>query len=382
MVRVASYNVENLFERPNAFTTSNWAEGEPILSAYKEVNALFAKDNYSAGDKKKMLDLLVKLDIYSKNSAGAIRRKNSISPRWAWLRKNKGKFDSEPGDKNKDIEIIATGRNNWIGWVELAKSPTDDTGTRMTARVIKDVNADIIGIIEAEDRPSLVKLNNDLLGKLYSHVMLIDGNDERGIDVGIMTKKDFNIGNIKSNVDSRDSTGLIFSRDCPQYTITTPNGTVLHVLVNHLKSQSGGGGSKRKRQADEIRLIVDKLIGQGQHVIVMGDFNEGPQVAGQSAPNLVPLFNNNSKLIDCYSLGQFDTGNRPGTFDTCTLRNRFDYIMISQSLVPKFRGGAVFRNGLWGSRETRPTDWVTYPDILNPSQQASDHGLVYIDLDL
>jgi endonuclease/exonuclease/phosphatase family metal-dependent hydrolase len=382
MLRIASFNVENLFERPNAFNTASWAKGEPVLNAYKEVNALFAKSDYSTSDKKKMRDLLVELDIYSKNKAGAVHRKNSISPRWAWLRKNRGKFDSEPKDKNLDVEIIAKGRNDWIGWVELAKSPVDDTGTRMTARVIKDANADIIGIVEAEDRPSLVRLNKELLDKMYSHVMLIDGNDERGIDVGIMTKKGFDIETIKSNVDKADNTGLIFSRDCPQYTISTPKKVTLHVLVNHLKSQSGGGGTKRKRQAVEIRTIVDELISRKQHVIVLGDFNEGPKVAGQHAPNLGPLYDNNSKLVDSYSLSQFQIGNRPGTFDTCGLSNRFDYILISQSLVESFRGGGIIRNGLWGSRTKRPMDWETYPEITNSSQQASDHGLVYIDLDI
>jgi endonuclease/exonuclease/phosphatase family metal-dependent hydrolase len=382
MVRIASFNVENLFERPKAFNTSSWAEGEPVLNAYKEVNELFAKEIYSTDDKKKMVDLLVKLDIYSRNDAGAIRRKYSVSPRWAWLRKNRGKFDSEPREKNLDVVIIAKGRNDWIGWVELSKETIDFTGTRMTAKVIKDVNADIIGIVEAEDRPSLVKLNNEMLGKMYSHVMLIDGNDDRGIDVGIMTKKDFNIEYIKSNVDRKDNTGLIFSRDCPQYTLSTPNGTTIHILLNHLKSQSNGGDSKRKRQAEEVRVIADELINEGQHVIIMGDFNEGPKVVGQPAPNLSPLYDNNSQLVDCFSLGQFKVGACPGTYDTCGIRNRFDYIMISKSLVTGFKGGAVIRNGLWGSRSTKPKDWTIYPEITNFSQQASDHGLVYIDLDL
>jgi hypothetical protein len=116
----------------------------------------------------------------------------------------------------------------------------------MTARVIQDVNADIIGIVEAEDRPSLVRFNQELLGGFYRHVMLVDGNDERGIDVAIMTRNNFEIESIRSNVDTEDRTGNVFSRDCPQYEVQTPNGTVVHVLVNHFKSQSGGGGTKRQ----------------------------------------------------------------------------------------------------------------------------------------
>jgi len=382
MVRIASFNVENLFARPKAFNTADWSVGRPALNAYREVNALFSNTTYSAADKQQIRDLLVVLDIYSVNSNGAIRRKRTQSPRWAWLRKNRGKFDRQPNDPTQNVEIIANGRADWIGWVELAKEPTDETGTRMIARVIQDVGADIIGIVEAEDRPSLARFNNELLGGLYQHVMLVDGNDERGIDVGIMTGNNFEIESIRSNVDTEDATGTVFSRDCPQYEVHTPSGTVVHVLVNHFKSQSGGGGPKRQRQAAEVRRIVDGLVAQGQHVVVLGDRNEGPATAGSQADNLRALFDNNSPLVDCYALPTFQVGNRPGTFDSCGLRNRLDYILISHSLLPNFTGGGVFRNGLWGSRVTRPTAWITYPDITKSSEQASDHAAVFVDLNI
>ncbi|HEY3165802.1 MAG TPA: endonuclease/exonuclease/phosphatase family protein, partial [Candidatus Binatia bacterium] len=327
-------------------------------------------------------DLLVELDIYTKKATGAIRRNQTLNPKWAWLRKNRGKFDSEPPDKSQSVEIIAEGRDAWIGWVELAKEPVDETATRMTARVIQDVGADIIGVVEAEDRPSLKRFNHDLLGGLYRHVMLVDGNDDRGIDVAIMTRDGFEIESIRSNVDEVDDQGTIFSRDCAQYEVLTPGGALIHVLVNHFKSQSGGGGPKRKRQATAVRKIVDGLIQQGEHVVVLGDLNEGPPAAGSQAPNLASLFDNNSPLIDCYSLPGFDVGNRPGTFDTCGLRNRLDYIFISQSLRARYAAGRIFRKGLWGGRTTRPTDWDTYPEISSSEEGASDHSAVVIDLDV
>ena len=352
------------------------------MDAYRKVNTLFSKAAYSDTEKQEIRDLLVELDIYYVNSSGAIRRKRTQSPRWAWLRKNRGKFDRQPRDQTKNVEIVASGRDDWIGWVELAKEPTDETSTRMTARVIKEVDADIIGIVEAEDRPSLVRFNKELLGGLNQHVMLVDGNDERGIDVGILTGDGFEIESIRSNVDTEDSTGIVFSRDCPQYEVRTPSGTVIHVLVNHFKSKSGGGDTKRQRQATQVRLIVNDLVAQGQHVIVLGDLNEGPAAPGSQAVNLASLFDNNSPLVDCYSLAAFQLGNRPGTFDSCGLSNRFDYILLSQSLQPYFVGGGVFRKGLWGSRVTRPTAWDTYTEITKSSEQASDHALVFVDLDI
>jgi endonuclease/exonuclease/phosphatase family metal-dependent hydrolase len=382
MVRIASFNVENLFARPKVFNTTDWSIGRSALNAYKKVNVLFSNPVYSDADKQQILDLLIELDIYYINRNGATRRKRTNSPRWAWLRKNRGKFDRQPKDSTKSIEIIANSRDDWIGWVELAKEPTNEIGTHMTARVIRDISADIIGIVEAEDRPSLVRFNKEMLGELYKHVMLVDGNDERGIDVGIMMRNNFELESIQSNVDAEDSIGTIFSRDCPQYEVRTPNGTVIHLLVNHFKSQSGGGGEKRQRQAKEVRKIVNELVAQGKHVIVLGDLNEGPAVAGSQAENLIDLFNNDSPLVDCYWIPDFQIGNRPGTFDSCSLRKRFDYVLISQSLRLKFMGGGVFRKGLWGSRKTRPTAWSAYQDMTKSVEQASDHAAVFVDLNI
>ena len=381
MVKIASFNVENLFERPKAFRATDLNVAEPVLAAHKEVNELIKKPVYTDADKAKILQLLVVLDVYFVNAHGAVRRRDSQNPQWAWLRKNRGDFDREPQDHTKSIEIIADGRGSWIGWVELAKEPTNEIGTRMTARVIQEINADILAVIEAEDRPSLVRFNQELLGGQYRHIMLIDGNDDRGIDVAIMTRTGVTIETIRSNVDATDAQGEIFSRDCPQYEITTPGGAVLHVLVNHFKSQSGGGGQKRRRQATKVREIVDGLVQQRKHVVVLGDLNEGPPPASGHAPNLAPLYNN-SPLIECYSLNGFDVGERPGTYDSCGLRNRLDYIFLSNSLQPSFSRGALFRKGLWGSRKTRPDDWPTYNEMTESVEQASDHAAVYVELNI
>ncbi len=382
MVRIASYNVENLFARPKVFNTAKWTAGRPVLEAYAEVNALIANQVYSDADKQRMKGLLVALDVYYINGHGAVRRKRTQSPRWAWMRKNRGKFDRQPRDATQDVEIVATGRDGWIGWIELAKEPTNEVGTRLTAQVIADVGADIIGIVEAEDRPSLVRFNHELLDDQYGHVMLVDGNDERGIDVGIMAREEFDIEAIRSNVDATDAVGVVFSRDCPEYEVHTPSGETLYLLINHFKSQSGGGGTKRRRQADEVRRIVDRLVAEGKHVLVLGDLNEGPKTEGTQVDNFSALFDNNSPLRDSYALPGFDLGPRPGTFDSCGLRNRLDYMLISDSLVPAFQGGGVFRKGLWGSRKTRPDKWDTYPEMGGAAQQASDHAAVFIDLDL
>ncbi|QDU42862.1 Endonuclease/Exonuclease/phosphatase family protein [Symmachiella dynata] len=382
MTRIACYNVENLFARPNAFNPMDWDAGKPIIDAYHEVNELFNKPIYSAADRRRMRDLLVRLDIYSINENNVPRRKRTPTPRWAWLRNNRGSFDSQARDATQPVKIIATGRGAWIGWVELATEPTNEKATRLTGRVIDDVNADIIAIVEAEDRPSLVRFNEEMLNIPYDHVMLVDGNDPRGIDVGIMTRAGYEIESIRSNVDLTDNVGTVFSRDCAQYEVQTPNGNTVHILVNHFKSQSGGGGAKRRRQAQAVRRIVDDLVAAGEHVIVLGDLNEGPKTGQTRAENLRSLYLQNSPLIEVFTLPNFAIGNRPGTFGTCTLPKRFDYIYISQSLRQAYNGGGIFRDGLFCSLQSQNLRWPNYPDLTQENEQASDHACVFIDLNI
>jgi hypothetical protein len=130
-----------------------------------------------------------------------------------------------------------------------------------------------------------------------------------------MTKPGFEIASIRSEVDAVDEHRVIFGRDCPQFAVRTLSGGVLHVLVNHFKSQSSGGGDRR-RQAQEVRRIVDRLTAPGQHVMVLGDLNEVQPDPTRPAPNLTALFDLGGPLACCYELPGFEVGPRPGTFDS------------------------------------------------------------------
>lgn len=313
-------------------------------------------------------------------------RNRTPTPRWAWLRANRGSFDVERGATG--IEIVADGRADWIGWIELATEPVDEVSTRMTARVIQDLAADVLGVVEAENRPSLDRFNDDLLGGRYGHVMLIDGNDTRGIDVGVMTTDQVEIVSMRSHVDVPDPGAAgehLFSRDCAAYECRVASGATVWVLLNHFKSQSGGGGPKRARQSQGVRDIVDGLVAAGERrIVVMGDLNEGPAVDGEPAANLAVLSDPNGPLTEVYALGSFDPGPRPGTFQRCSLRERLDYIFVSRDLAPSVVGGGLERRGLWGgpTNVNPPADWAIYPDITSSEHSASDHAAIFVDIDI
>ena len=89
--------------------------------------------------------------------------------------------------------------------------------TKGIAEMIKKNNPDIMVLAEVEDATVLSEFNERFLNSEY-HPILIEGNDERGIDVAMLIKKDlpFDI-EIRSNKNiaksAQDQT--LFSRDLP-----------------------------------------------------------------------------------------------------------------------------------------------------------------------
>ena len=52
------------------------------------------------------------------------------------------------------IEITAEGRADWVGSLELRDAPVNGNAMRNTARVMIDLKADVLGIIEERADPS------------------------------------------------------------------------------------------------------------------------------------------------------------------------------------------------------------------------------------
>jgi endonuclease/exonuclease/phosphatase family metal-dependent hydrolase len=368
-MRLASYNVENLFMRARALNENTWAQGKPILKAHADINQILGKDTYTKADKTKIIALLKQLGL-----------DKSDESKFAILRQNRGKLVKRP--KGGGPEIVADGRDDWIGWVDLVREEVNELATRNTAQVIRDLKADVLGVIEAESRPALVRFSANVLpganAAPYDHIMLIDGNDERGIDVGVMTRKDYDIASIGSHVDDRDEDGLIFSRDCALYEIRTKKGNTLVVLINHFKSKGFGSqessDAKRKRQAARVADIYRELHPKHQYIAVIGDLNDTPD----SDP-LNPLVAD-TDLKEIGALPGFDDQGRPGTFKNGTASNKIDFILLSPALFAKAESGGILRKGVWGGKNGDLFEH--YPEITKENEAASDHAAIWAELDI
>jgi endonuclease/exonuclease/phosphatase family metal-dependent hydrolase len=367
-MKLASYNVENLFLRAKAMNFNTLQEGADILKMHAEINAVLGKAKYSPGDKERIIELMKGLGIDKKDDG-----------KYAILRQNHGHLVKRGSN---GLEVVAEGRGDWLGWVDLETEEVNEAATRNTAQVLRDVGADVQGIVEAESRPALVRFSDYVLKAAsadpFEHVMLIDGNDARGIDVAIMTRQGYEIAGMCSHVDDEDDIGQIFSRDCAEYIVTTPRNIRLVLLINHLKSKGFGSAAssnaKRERQAKRIKAIYEGLRQEEKYIAVIGDFNDTPDSAA-----LAPLIKN-TDLKDISEHDSFDDGGRPGTYANCTKGNKIDYILISPDLFAKVQAGGIFRKGVWGG--TNGTLWEHYPEMKKLADAASDHAAIWAEIDI
>ncbi|WP_438353879.1 endonuclease/exonuclease/phosphatase family protein [Microbacterium sp. CJ88] len=388
-IRIAAYNVENLFSRPRAMNRPE-PVAAAVLAAHARVNELFEKDVYTPEVKAEILQLLAELKLL-KDDGDATR-----TGTFALLRRIRGRLLKRPqGDPTgAGVTVVANGREDWTGWVELITDRIDERAISNTARVIEEVGADIVGIVEAEDRITLARFTDSLLldadGALprYPHVMVIDGNDPRGIDVGILSTGVYPLQRMRSHLDDGPFGDRVFSRDCPEYWFAFPSGTALEgemlvVLVNHLKSKFGGNDpssiARRRRQAERVAEIYRGMRAGGvDHVVVLGDFNDTPDSAA-----LQPLLGG-TDLVDVAAVRPFDdgdpTGERPGTFGNGTASGKIDYLLLSPSLFARATGGGIFRKGVWGG--VHGTLFPHFDTIEKEQQAASDHAALWVDLDL
>jgi endonuclease/exonuclease/phosphatase family metal-dependent hydrolase len=367
---LASFNLENIFDRARAFNLDTIADGKVVLDKFGQLNKLIAKPTYSSAVKKAILKGLKDLGVLKDDNAGEFVR----------LRQNRGKLLKRP--KSGPVQVIAHGRDDWIGWLELKTEQVNEIATQNTARVVCDVNADVIGSIEVDNRIALQRLNEQLLPSVkaqpYPHIMLIDGNDERGIDVGLMSR--LPIGTMRSHVDDVEDGSRTFSRDCPEYQILLPAGGALLLLINHFKSKGFGSqaesNERRLRQAKRVRAIYEQRKQEGvTRIAVIGDFNDTPD----SAP-LAPLLGQGSDLRDIFGHPSFQDDGRPGTFGNGAKSQKIDYILLSPELFNLVNSAGVFRKGVWGGKNGDL--FPHFPEMTKPIHAASDHAALFVDLNI
>ena len=210
-----------------------------------------------------------------------------------------GVVSTSPSVSNGGIEIsFAEGEvavRTFMGKLVKEKAPADTA--RIGARILQAMNADVLAVQEVEHLEILREFNVDYLGGAYSEVALIEGNDPRLIDVGVLSK--LPIGGITSHQTARHPARpdqRVFGRDLLQVEILDAAGDRLFTLYNtHMKSHyvpfdqdpvagAAAANERRLQQAETIARIVSRQQRRGSRFILTGDMNDPP-----GSPFLAPM---------------------------------------------------------------------------------------------
>ena len=190
-MRIATFNTENLFSRAKVLNFKNNTEGDKILKKIGDLQAELDKTVYN---KPRIMALYNELKEYIEIS------------------EERGKLFKRALSAIKGV--AANGVDDWDGTIKFKREKFSDTTRLNTVKVIKAINADVQCLVEVENRETVSNFNGDLLGtKRFPFNILIDGNDDRGIDVGLLSR--FPIKNLRTHIFDKEkpTAGHLFSAE-------------------------------------------------------------------------------------------------------------------------------------------------------------------------
>jgi endonuclease/exonuclease/phosphatase family metal-dependent hydrolase len=255
----------------------------------------------------------------------------------------------------------------------------------LKAKAIKAIDADILALQEVENLDGLKRFNAQYLGGMnYRYQLVIDGNDPRLIDVGILSRYPF--ASIRTHQFQRTKSrrAFIFSRDCLEIDVQITSGARLPIFVNHFKSMIGGRDEtmeRRKVQAETVVGIIRERLGANpakEKFIVLGDFNDY-----MPSPGLEPLVGKD--WLENVVQTRLEPDERwTHYYAKGNEYRQLDYILLSKALAlapgNKKAKPEIERRGL-GKRATRAGK-KRFPGVGANKPKSSDHCPVVIELNV
>jgi len=252
-------------------------------------------------------------------------------------------FDTINSPQFADDEFTPAGEKAWT--YDRYKKKLNDLARVVLSIPGKELPA-VIGLSEIENRQVLEDLVNQRgLRKGEYEIVHEDGQDPRGIECALLYRPD--LFKYKSHeyvpIDDPVDPDYLY-RGILHVQGKGPDGSSLHIFVNHWKSRSGGElETERQRMfsAISLRKQMDLLMARESDfkVIVMGDFNDEP--TNRSLTNGLSALNKrrNIQMGDYYNLF-YDLHNieGKGTYNYQGKWNMLDQIIVSYSLLDQERG--------------------------------------------
>ncbi len=277
---------------------------------------------------------------------------------------------------------------------ELRFRLLDAEAKRLTADCIVALEADVLALQEVEDLGTLKRFRRQFLGEeRWPHALVIDGNDPRHIDVGVLSR--FPIVHARSWQHLRGDDGaLVFDRDCLEVDVEVPGLGQLTLYVNHFKSMRSddptrpGRAATRDRRVAQSRAvmrIVRERFGPDPGeapFVILGDLNDHLEDDAQGASGIRELVGWEAVEPVVHRLPEPDRWTHffRGSPDAPPAYRQLDHLLPSRRLARlNPRAPRVERCGQPGRADRHPGPRL--PGVGFHRPKASDHCPVVFDLE-
>ena len=263
----------------------------------------------------------------------------------------------------------------------------------LTAQALAATRADVCALQEVENLVTLTAFNNRYLSRWvdrpYQERILHEGNDGRGIDVGLLSRARV-IRHRSHASETFESLGLkppkgrsaqarIFRRDCLEVDVVKDD-RVLTLYVCHFKSMHGGRMETRevrRQEARAVRAIIERRFKDPSESewIILGDLNDYLEIDGEPVEDhgLGPLVDDGFSIDLARMLIEDPYDRWSHHYAHRNTYSALDHMLLSPALSGLNTGAsaAYVRAGVpW--RSTRHKGW-RLPGIGWSTPKASDH---------
>jgi len=302
-------------------------------------------------------------------------------------------FDTINSPEFDDDEFTPSGSKEWT--YERYEEKLDDLADVIRSLPGKELPA-LIGLAEVENQGVLEDLlKARRLRRENYQIVHEDGKDPRGIECALIYQPELFSYQSHEYVPVEDLKDPDYiHRGILHVKGQGPDGSNLHIFMNHWKSRSGGmKETERKRMyaAITLRKQLDMLLARESDfkVIIMGDFNDEPTnntlTKGLSASNKrknIGMGEYYNLFYDLHNIGNQGTYNYQGTW------NMLDQIIVSYNLLNQEKG---LSTGYEGGKIHQEEDMMFESErygILLPSATfggpqyyggPSDHLPIYVE---
>ncbi|MFP4273691.1 MAG: endonuclease/exonuclease/phosphatase family protein [Paracoccaceae bacterium] len=263
----------------------------------------------------------------------------------------------------------------------------DRADRRLTASVLRDARADVVALQEVFDRAALDAFHDRMLVPAgtapYPHRVCLPGNDGRGLDVALMSRRPLH--GIRSHAaliardlgltppPEQDPDAPIFRRDCLQ-----ARAGGLTLFVCHFKApypDPKAAAAIRRMEAQAVRALISRMFPDPAAALwlVLGDLNEPVDTDPPAIAPLLPPFSVDlmARLPDERRWSWFEPQGG--------LYGQPDVLLASPALAARVPGARpeILREGL--GLEARRNTGPHLPEVGRHRPHASDHAAIVVE---